>query len=284
MSSRPSAGAASPMSTPRNPVTAPPTACPRRRTAGDTPKPISHPKEGLVHEAPEAAVRAGAVPRGGAGLPAGLRRRGARLLHHAGHRRRDPVLQRHLPSPTTRGRSASENEFHDWLEESGKDPSAADAWCYFGDTYRAAERDADRRMRSDRRSYHVVSTRWAPDSFTAQPLRDFHIEVSSGRREVRVCVRDHECEDGDKVRISVNGARVLSGEIDNDWDCKDVRVSEGRNRVELYAVNGSGNKGNCSYANVNTGELRVEGKNMETQSWRHRGGAGSSASIVVEVD
>ena len=176
------------------------------------------------------------------------------------------------------------NDFRDWLDESGKDPSALDAWCFYEDTYRAAERNVDRRMRDHRRSFRVVSTRWAPDSFTAQPLRDFHIEVSSRRREVRVCMRDHECEDGDRVRVSVNGARVLSGEIDNDWDCEDVRVSEGRNRVELYAVNGSGNKGNCSYADVNTGELRVEGRNMETQSWRHRGGAGSSANIIVEVD
>ena len=177
-----------------------------------------------------------------------------------------------------------ENDFHAWLDEAGKDPSRAHTWCYYEDTYRAAERDVDRRMRTDRRSYRVVPTRWAPDSFTAQPLRDFHVTVSSRRREVRVCMRDHECEDGDRVRISVNGTRVLSGEIDNDWDCKDVRVSEGRNRVELYAVNGTGRKGNCSYADINTGELRVEGNSMETQSWRHRGGAGSSAHIIVEVD
>lgn len=49
------------------------------------------------------------------------------------------------------------------------------------------------------------------------------------------------------------------------------------------AVNGTGRKGNCSYANVNTGEIRVEGKTGETQSWRHRGGAGSSANIIVNV-
>ena len=175
------------------------------------------------------------------------------------------------------------NDFHTYLDDAGKDPSRADAWCFFEDTYPAAQRDFDRHMRSDRRSYRVVSTRWAPDTFSPQPLRDFRITVSLSRREVRVCVRDHECEDGDKVRVSVNGGRVFSGEIDNDWDCDDVPVHRGRNRVELFAVNGSGRKGNCSYADENTGELRVEGKNVEMQSWRHRGGAGSSASIVVEV-
>ncbi len=138
-------------------------------------------------------------------------------------------------------------------------------------------------MRSNRNSYRIVETRWAPDTFSAQPLLDFHITLSSGQREVRVCVRDHECEDGDRVRVSVNGQRVHSGEIDNDWDCEDVPVHEGRNRVELFAVNGTGRKGNCSYADVNTGEIRVEGKNTETQSWRHRGGAGSSASIIVDI-
>ena len=169
------------------------------------------------------------------------------------------------------------------LDEAGKEPSRGDTWCFFEDSAAAAQRDLDRRMRSDRRSYRVVETRWAPDTFSAQPLRDFHITVSSGRREVGVCVRDHECEDGDRVRVSVNGGRVLSGEIDNDWDCERVEVREGRNRVELFAVNGTGRKGNCSYADVNTGEVRVEGKNAETQSWRHRGGAGSSAHIVVDV-
>ena len=98
-----------------------------------------------------------------------------------------------------------------------------------------------------------------------------------------MCVRDHECEDGDRVRVSVNGSRVFSGEIDNDWVCEDVRVRQGNNRVDLYAFNGSGRKGNCSYADVNTGEIRVEGVNKEVQSWRHRGGAGSSASIIVKV-
>ncbi len=61
------------------------------------------------------------------------------------------------------------------------------------------------------------------------------------------------------------------------------RRREGNNRVEFFASNGTGRKGNCSYADANTGEIRVEGMNNETQSWRDRGGAGSSASIIVKV-
>ena len=174
-------------------------------------------------------------------------------------------------------------DFHEYLEEQGVEAGYLDAWCFFERSYPAAEREYARHVRSDEDTYRIVRTNWAPEGFDSQPLRDFNITVSSSHREVRVCVRDHECEDGDKVRVSVNGGRVFSGEIDNDWVCDDVPVREGGNRVELFAVNGTGHKGNCSYADVNTGEIRVEGKNNETQSWRHRGGAGSSASINVTV-
>ena len=145
---------------------------------------------------------------------------------------------------------------------------------------REFERDID----GDADSYRTVRTNWAPDRFTTRPLQDFHITVPDSRQDVTVCVRDHECEDGDQVRVSINGRTLFSGEIDNDWTCDRVDVSAGRNEIELYAINGSGRKGNCSYADANTGELRVEGKNAETQSWQHRGGAGSSAAIIVEVD
>ena len=132
---------------------------------------------------------------------------------------------------------------------------------------------------------NVVMTGWMPatDDFTASPLRDFRITVPRTDRSVNVCVRDHECEDGDEVRVSVNGSVVLREEIVNEWACRSVSVTEGRNSIELFAINGTGRKGNCSYADANTGEIRVEGQNIETQSWRHRGGAGSSAEIIVTV-
>ena len=100
---------------------------------------------------------------------------------------------------------------------------------------------------------------------------------------MNICIRDHECEDGDEVRVSVNGISVLREEIVNEWSCRSVPVTEGRNSIELYAINGSGRKGDCSYADANTGEIRIEGENIQTQSWQHRGGAGSSAAIIVTV-
>jgi len=124
----------------------------------------------------------------------------------------------------------------------------------------------------------------AEDDEDADPLQDFHITVPSSAPNVRVCVRDHECEDGDIIRVSVNGKGVFNGELYNRWDCRDVRVRSGRNSITLYAVNGTGYKGSCSHADVNTGQIRVTGKNSETQSWQHRGGAGSKANIVVDVE
>ena len=173
--------------------------------------------------------------------------------------------------------------FQKYLNKQGFNPSPVNAWCFFERSYPAAERRYERKIRDDDDSYRIVRTNWAPESFSSQPLQDFNITVSSSRKKVRVYVRDHECEDGDRVRVSVNSGRVFSGEIDNDWVCDDVPVREGDNRVELFAINGTGRKGNCSYADANTGEIRVEGMNNETQSWRHRGGAGSSASVIVKV-
>ncbi len=46
--------------------------------------------------------------------------------------------------------------------------------------------------------------------------------------------------------------------------------------------NGSGNKGSCSYANSNTGEIRITGANEETQTWKHRRKAGSKAKIIIK--
>ena len=179
------------------------------------------------------------------------------------------------------------SEFFDYIE--GQYGSSDRGWllpaCLFEKDQQAAVRDLEYAMRSDKRLYdEVIATNWGSDKVASIPLQDFNIAVSSSNPQVRVCVRDHECEDGDRIRVSVNHSQVFSGEIDNGWDCKDVRVTSGKNRVELYAINGTGNKGACSHADINTGEIRVEGKNSQVQSWRHRGGGGSKASIVVEVE
>ena len=174
------------------------------------------------------------------------------------------------------------SEKHDVFELGGN------AVCLKDDHSGETFSDLNGSVRSYRsRDYEVILTRWAPEevtqNFTRRPLSDFNITVSSSPSDIKICVRDHECEDGDQVRISVNGQTLFSSEIMNDWYCQSTRISEGHNRIELYAINGSGRKGNCSYTDVNTGEIRVLGLNTETQTWEHRGEAGSSASIFVTV-
>ena len=117
-----------------------------------------------------------------------------------------------------------------------------------------------------------------------QDIQDFNAQIKGSSGEVEVCVRDHECEDGDKVSVGVEGRNMFSGELVNDWACETLEVQSGQSyAVELTALNGTGHKGDCSHADVNTGEIRVTGENTETQTWRHRGGAGSQAQIVVEA-
>ena len=117
-----------------------------------------------------------------------------------------------------------------------------------------------------------------------QAIQDFSMKIRGSTGTLKVCVRDHECEDGDKIRVEVDGRSIFSGEIDNDWDCYTLNVSAGESyAVELTALNGTGYKGDCSYRDENTGEIRVTGENTETQVWRHRGGAGSKARIIVET-
>ncbi len=117
-----------------------------------------------------------------------------------------------------------------------------------------------------------------------QGITDFRPKIRGGTGSIEVCVRDHECEDGDEIRVDFEGRTVFSGEINNEWVCETLEVRGGESyAVELTALNGTGFKGDCSYADGNTGEIRVTGENAETQVWRHRGGAGSKARIIVET-
>ena len=186
-----------------------------------------------------------------------------------------------------------ENDFHDFLKANEPKRYFVHSHCFYEETRRESESRLFQRMEEDaRKGYRVMRTGWVPDAsggrsqegaFTPQPIQDFRISIADSPYEVEVCVRDHQCEDGDRVRVSVNGSVLLSGEIFNSWQCRMISFGQGRHEIELHAVNGTGYKGDCSYADGNTGELRVAGQDSETQSWRHRGGKGSSAKIVVKV-
>ena len=186
-----------------------------------------------------------------------------------------------------------ENDFYDYLKSNDPALYLHGSYCFYESSRAAADESHSSHMAATRsRGYRVVPTNWTPSaggsqtgsgSLTTRPIQDFHVSVPASPYELQVCVRDHECEDGDRVRVSVNGSAVLGGEIFNAWSCRSISLREGRHDIELYAVNGTGYKGDCSYVDGNTGELRVTGEDSQTQSWRHRGGKGSKASIVVTV-
>ena len=165
---------------------------------------------------------------------------------------------------------------------------------WFHERTRAESEDRLRQQmaEAERNGHRAIGTNWAPDTvgaggwtdaFATQPIRDFRIAVPASPHEVGVCVRDHQWEDGDRVRVSVNRSVLLSSETFNAWHCQTVSLRKGRHDIELFAVNGRGYKGGCSYIDGNTGELRVTGQDAQIQSWCHRGGKGSSARIVQTV-
>jgi hypothetical protein len=124
-------------------------------------------------------------------------------------------------------------------------------------------------------------------------LRDWRPMATSaygGSPVVDVCINDTQCEDGDILAVSVNGREVMREEIFNRPSCKRVPVNSGHNVISIYAVNGTGYKGNCSFTNRNTGQIAVhpvdargQRENPQSQSWSVPGGAGSSSSMVVTV-
>ena len=120
-----------------------------------------------------------------------------------------------------------------------------------------------------------------PDPTTEDPIDDVSVTLpSSCPRQVQICVRDYSCEDGDQVRVSVNGNQVFSGELFNTPRCFSVPVNVGANTVSMLALNGTGGKGGCPN-NINSGEITVHGGN--TQRWAHPARAGSSANLNVRI-
>ncbi len=186
-----------------------------------------------------------------------------------------------------------ENAFYDYLERRGFRPDITESYCFFDPTLAEAEQSLLSDVEDARRiGYTVEMTEWRPEGsavpadepFSPRPLRDFRITVPESPYDVEVCLRDHECEDGDRIRLSINGIALLDEEIVNAWSCRTVTLREGRHDIALFAVNGTGYKGDdCSHADANTGEIRMTGDDSQTQTWRHRGGAGSSAHLEVVV-
>ena len=112
------------------------------------------------------------------------------------------------------------------------------------------------------------------------------------RGTITIKVRDHACEDGDRVAISVWNAHsrvwheIFRGEIFNEWQTRTYEVTAGYHYiVDVFALNGTGFKGNCSFADVNTGEVFISNVNDSGSGarWETTGGAGSRTAVNVHV-
>lgn len=200
--------------------------------------------------------------------------------------------------------------FHEYLRASDSEQVYLSLeLCDFEETReKAEERLLAEARESELAGHRVVYTNWTPDGgesdvgpFLDQPIRDISLRISGTEpyrqpwfsegytvdpNVLSICVRDHECEDGDKVSVLVNGNGVLTAEIVADWHCEEVTLMPGAHAIELRAVNGTGFKGeDCSHADVNTGEIMIASDREDSvQRWRHRGGAGSSATLNVTVE
>ena len=115
-------------------------------------------------------------------------------------------------------------------------------------------------------------------------LRDtnFNINVPENEQEIRICVRDHSCEDGDRIRLLINGGEVYIGEIYNEPSCVIVPVHSEENSLQLYAINGTGGKGNdCSYEPINTGQIIIQGINWESAKWGLSPGSSNFSKVNI---
>ncbi len=120
----------------------------------------------------------------------------------------------------------------------------------------------------------------APAPGSTRRIQDVSTTIpSSCPVEAEVCVRDHSAEDGDRVRVSVNGNVAFSGEIFSRWQCRVVPVRSGQNQVNFLALN-TGSSG------PNTGSLRITGRGDSAgrvQQWSHDANAGSEARLLVTI-
>lgn len=123
--------------------------------------------------------------------------------------------------------------------------------------------------------------------FQFDGIRDFTVSNS----DLEICVSDYECEDGDRVSVTIDGRSIFSNhELFNVPSCRHVdlnsvaggqAVSGERFNIRLTANNGTGYKGNCSHRNVNTGRISVSGGGG-SDTWQVRGGSGTSSSVTFQ--
>ena len=160
-----------------------------------------------------------------------------------------------------------------------------------------APTDNNPTISSDGGTLGRLSTVARPDTDGWTTFGPINVSLAEAQRigdrgTIRFGVRDHECEDGDQVSVNVHNRQtnswyeVFRGEIFNHWQWRDHTVTAGYYyTVDVVALNGTGFKGNCSWADANTGELFISNVDNFGNGghWNTTGGAGARTVINVYV-
>ena len=114
-------------------------------------------------------------------------------------------------------------------------------------------------------------------------FKDAYLNINTPKNEleVRICVRDHACEDGDIIQLSINNNEVFKGEIYRQSSCVIVPVHSGENDLRLQAINGTGGKNISCTEQINTGQVIIQSINWESAKWRLSPGESSYAKVRI---
>jgi hypothetical protein len=118
-------------------------------------------------------------------------------------------------------------------------------------------------------------TNWGP----------FTTAASGGALQLQLCMRDYNANDGDILRVTVNGALVVERELVPDQFCLLTPFNPGMNTIAVTAINDG-------VAPPNTGELTISSvdasgnavpSTSRIQQYALNAGESSSSSIIVNA-
>ena len=124
-------------------------------------------------------------------------------------------------------------------------------------------------------------------TLTQPPLdaRPIEVVMSKYNPVIDLCIYDYGCDDGDRIKVTLNGGDVFRGELYAERQClTDLDVRLGGNSIVLTALNGSGGKGGCPNE-VNTGAVlvaSVDENSWQEYSWALSEGESAEALIVTK--
>jgi hypothetical protein len=107
--------------------------------------------------------------------------------------------------------------------------------------------------------------------------------AGGGGPQLRICVRDYSAEDGDILRVSVNGVAVFERELLFSDYCQQVTFREGENTITGTAINDGTNPPNSGEIAVSAINDRGEPIASTTRIQKYLLAAGNSSSSNITV-